>query len=77
MRNRCDLVSFRRLHENDNGRIRREKQRSGPRLYFPIGEYEELLQDLDDLAVIAVSKNEPTILAEVKRRLKKNGALRR
>jgi hypothetical protein len=45
---------------------------------LPIGEYEELLQDLDDLSVIALRKNESTIpLAEVKRRLKKNGALRR
>ena len=45
---------------------------------LPIGEYEELLQDLDDLRVIALRKNEPTIpLAEVKRRLKKNGAVRR
>ena len=39
---------------------------------LPIDEYEELLQDLDDLAVIARRKNEPTIpLAEVKRRLKR------
>ena len=45
---------------------------------LPIGEYEELLQDLDDLAVIALRKSEPTIpLADVKRRLKKDGALRR
>jgi PHD/YefM family antitoxin component YafN of YafNO toxin-antitoxin module len=45
---------------------------------LPIEEYEELLQDLDDLAVIARRKKEPTIsLAEVKRRLKNNGALRR
>lgn len=45
---------------------------------LPIGEYEELMQDIDDLAVIALRKSEPTIpLAEVKRRLKKNGALRR
>jgi len=45
---------------------------------LPIDEYEELLQDLDDLAVIARRKNEPTIpLAEVKRRQKNNGALRR
>ena len=44
----------------------------------PIEEYEELLQDLDDLAVIARRKNEPTIpLAEIKRRLKGNGAIRR
>ncbi|MDQ6939032.1 MAG: hypothetical protein M3119_02630 [Verrucomicrobiota bacterium] len=45
---------------------------------LPIAEYEELLQDLDDLAVIARRKDEPTIaLAEVKRRLKKSGAVRR
>ncbi len=45
---------------------------------LPIAEYEELLQDLDDLAMIARRKDEPTIaLAEVKRRLKKNGAVRR
>ena len=45
---------------------------------LPIEEYEELLQDLDDLAVIARRKGEPTIpLAEVKRRLKSNGALHR
>ncbi len=44
---------------------------------LPIEEYEELLQDLDDLAVIVRRKDEPTIpLAEVKRRLKKNGVLR-
>ncbi|MGH8091889.1 MAG: hypothetical protein ACREIF_00240 [Chthoniobacterales bacterium] len=44
---------------------------------LPIEEYVELLQDLDDLAVIARRKNEPTIpLAEIKRRLKRNAALR-
>lgn len=37
---------------------------------LPIEEYEELLQDLDDLAAVARRKKEPTIpLAEVKRRL--------
>lgn len=45
---------------------------------LPIKEYEELLEDLHDLAVIARRKNEPTIpLAEVKRRLKKNAGLSR
>lgn len=45
---------------------------------LPIEEDDELLQDLDDLAVIARRKNEPTIpLAEVKHRLKSNGAIRR
>ena len=46
---------------------------------LPLEEYAELLEDLQDLRVIARHKNEPTIpLAEVKARLKKrNGALRR
>ena len=45
---------------------------------LPLEEYAELLEDLQDLAVIARRKNEPTIsLAEVKARLKRNGALRR
>lgn len=44
---------------------------------LPIDEYEELLEDLHDLAVIARRKDEPTIpLAEVKRRLRKNGRVR-
>jgi PHD/YefM family antitoxin component YafN of YafNO toxin-antitoxin module len=44
---------------------------------LPISEYEELLEDLHDLAVLARRKNEPTIpLAEVKRRLRKNGRVR-
>jgi PHD/YefM family antitoxin component YafN of YafNO toxin-antitoxin module len=45
---------------------------------LPIEEYEELLEDLHDLGVIARRKNEPTIpFAEVKRRLKKNAAVSR
>ena len=45
---------------------------------MPIAEYEELLEDLHDLGVIAHRKDEPTIpLAEVKRRLKTNAGLRR
>ena len=45
---------------------------------LPIAEYEGLLEDLQDLAVVARRKDEPLIpLAEVKRRLKKNGAIRR
>ena len=40
---------------------------------LPIAEYEQRLEDLHDLAVIARRKNEPTIsLAEVKRRLKRS-----
>ena len=45
---------------------------------LPLEHYTELLEDLQDLAVIARRKNEPTIpLAEVKARLRRNGALRR
>ncbi len=45
---------------------------------LPIAEYEELLEDLHDLAVIARRKDEPLIpLAEVKRRRKRNGRVRR
>ena len=41
---------------------------------LPITEYEELLEDLHDLAVIARRKDEPTVsLSEVKRKLKANG----
>jgi PHD/YefM family antitoxin component YafN of YafNO toxin-antitoxin module len=44
---------------------------------LPIAEYQELLEDLHDLAVIARRKDEPVIpLAEVKRRLKRNGRVR-
>ena len=44
---------------------------------LPIAEYEGLLEDLRDLAIVARRKDEPLIpLAEVKRRLKKNGAVR-
>ena len=47
-------------------------------MILPLAEYEELMEDLHDLAVIARRKNEPTItLGEVKRRLKKHGAVHR
>lgn len=43
---------------------------------MPIEEYEELLEDLHDLAVVARRKSEPTILwADVKRRLRIDGNL--
>jgi len=46
---------------------------------LPIEEYEELLEDLYDLGVIASRRNEPAIpFADVLRRLKKkNGAVSR
>jgi len=43
---------------------------------LPIEEYEELLEDLHDLAVIAERRNEPTItFNELKKRLRKDGLL--
>jgi len=42
----------------------------------PIGEYDELMEDLHDLAVIADRRDEPTIThEELKRRLKADGFL--
>jgi len=43
---------------------------------LPVEEYEELLEDIHDLAVIAERKDEPTIsLKELKKRLKADGLL--
>ncbi len=43
---------------------------------LPIEEYEELLQDLYDLAIIAERRDEDEIsFEEIKERLKKNGLL--
>ena len=45
---------------------------------LPLAEYEELLEDLHDLAVVARRRDEPLIpLAEVKRRLKTHAGIRR
>lgn len=42
----------------------------------PLREYEELLEDLHDLAVIAERRDEPTSsFEEIKQRLRKNGLL--
>ncbi|SPD76480.1 conserved hypothetical protein [uncultured Desulfobacterium sp.] len=43
---------------------------------LPVAEYEELLEDIHDLAVIAERKDEPTIdFEELKLRLKADGFL--
>ncbi len=43
---------------------------------IPVEDYEDLLEDIHDLAVIAERKDEPTIsLEEMKRRLKADGLL--
>ena len=47
-------------------------------IILPLEEYEELMEDLHDLAIIARRKDEPLIpLDEVKQRLKKHAALHR
>lgn len=41
---------------------------------IPVEEYEELMEDLHDLAVIAERRDEPTVsLKDLKKRLKKDG----
>jgi hypothetical protein len=43
---------------------------------LPIEKYEELLEDLHDLSVIAERRDEPTIsFDELKEKLKKNGSI--
>jgi len=43
---------------------------------LPIEEYEELLEDLHDLAIVAERRDEPTItFEELKKRLKRDGLL--
>jgi PHD/YefM family antitoxin component YafN of YafNO toxin-antitoxin module len=43
---------------------------------IPVEEYEELLEDIHDLAVIAERRDEPTIaFEELKKKLKKDGLL--
>ena len=44
---------------------------------LPIEEYEELLQDIHDLSIIAERRNEPTISSEeLKKTLREDGLLR-
>ena len=43
---------------------------------LPFGEYEELLEDLSDLAVIAERRDEPTVsFDDLKKRLNEDGLL--
>lgn len=43
---------------------------------LPVGEYEELLEDIQDLAIIAERRDEPTISIEnLMQNLKKDGLL--
>ncbi|OGU81152.1 MAG: hypothetical protein A2W11_04635 [Ignavibacteria bacterium RBG_16_35_7] len=46
-------------------------------IILPIEDYEELLEDIHDLTVIAERKDEPTIsLEELKKKLKADGFIR-
>jgi len=43
---------------------------------LPVADYEELMEDLHDLAVIAERREEPSVpLEEVKKKLKEDGLL--
>ena len=54
--------------------VDRKGQRAA--VVLPVEEYEELLEDLHDLAVIADRRDEPTITSdEVEKRLKEDGLL--
>ena len=45
-------------------------------IILPIGKYEQMLEDMEDLAVMASRDNEPDVpWEEVKKRLKKDGLL--
>lgn len=53
-----------------------DKKGNKTAVVLPIEEYEELLEDIHDLAVIAERRNETTItFDELKQRLKKDGLL--
>ena len=53
-----------------------ERTREGEGVLLSVKQYQKLLEDLHDLAVIAERKSEkPIPLAELKRRLKKDGLL--
>jgi PHD/YefM family antitoxin component YafN of YafNO toxin-antitoxin module len=54
-----------------------DKKRQKTAVILPVKKYEELLEDLHDLAIIAERRNEPTIsFEELKKRLKESGLSR-
>jgi PHD/YefM family antitoxin component YafN of YafNO toxin-antitoxin module len=73
------LLSFRQSMKTLNPKAEYVvKNGKATAVILPIAEYEELLEDLHDLAVIARRKDEPTIpLDEVKRRLKRHASVSR
>ena len=53
-----------------------DEQGNRTAVIIPVDEYEELLEDIHDLAIIAERRDEATIdFTEVKRRLKEDGLL--
>lgn len=54
--------------------VNKEGQKTA--VVIPLEEYEEMLEDLHDLAIIAERKDEPTIsMKELKERLKADGLI--
>jgi len=61
-------------HVNEKFVVDRKGKKTA--VIVPIDEYEQLLEDLHDLAVVAERRSEKTIsLTQMKRRLKKDGLL--
>jgi len=59
-----------------NARFVTDQKGKKTSVILPLAEYEALLEDLDDLAVIAERANEPTVpLEQVLANLKKDGLL--
>ena len=64
------------MHENSKGQYIVDEQGRRTAILLPIEEYEELLQDIHDLSVIAERQDEPTVgNEEVKKALKNDGLL--
>lgn len=72
MRGKKKEVKMKRLHEQ----YIIDKSGRKTAVLLPVGEYEELIEDLHDLAVIAERKDEPTTsFDELKKRLKADGII--
>jgi hypothetical protein len=60
----------------ENAKYIVDKEGKKQSVVLPVDEYEELIEDLHDLAVIAERRNEPTVSwEEVRERLKRDGVL--
>ncbi len=64
------------MHEKSEGQYIVDEQGRRTAILLPIEEYEELLQDIHDLSVIAERREEPTVSQhELKTALKEDGLL--